>query len=347
MTYSDSSTLITLHADEESAGERLDVYLASQLDGVSRTRVHNLIIEGKVLVDGVSVRPSYNIVADETIHIQLPPNESPIPEAEDIPLSIIYEDDDVLVIDKPVGLVVHPGAGIRTGTLVNALVHHCGSQLSAMGGVVRPGIVHRLDRQTSGCICVAKNDKAHLCLSEQLADRSMGRIYDAWVVGTIDGLEGIIDAPIGRSPRIPTRMAVVRRGGRNAVTHWKVVRRAPGLTRLECNLETGRTHQIRVHLAFRGTPIVGDPEYGLAMHDAKQRIPAGYPKIIQAMAQVGRPLLHAREIHFLHPRTGERMSFHAPLEKGFVAFDAALEPFAWAPPVAECEPTGDIEGQND
>ncbi len=322
----DLSSKTILRVSPEACPCRVDSYLAAEVDSLSRTRLKGLIRDGLVRVDGKPVKPRHTLHGHEEILINLPPpaDSSPLPEAID--LDILYEDSDLLAIDKPAGMVVHPGAGISSGTLVNALLHHC-PDLSGIGGVARPGIVHRLDRRTSGCLVVAKNDAAHQGLSAQLADRTMGRVYLAWVNGVVPDREGRIDAPLGRSPRNRTRMAVVSRGGRPAATNWKVLARAPGLTRLECRLETGRTHQVRVHLAHLGHPVVGDTEYGLSPKEARRLVPPGYPKIIQALSRCRRQLLHARGIHFTHPRTGKPLEFEAPLPEDFETFDSVLEPF--------------------
>jgi 23S rRNA pseudouridine1911/1915/1917 synthase len=314
---------LQLEADPEECPARLDVYLADALPDFSRTRLQRLIRSGEVAVAGTPAKQSLVLVGGETIVLRVPPPAEALPAAEDIPLDVLHEDADLLVINKPAGTVVHPGAGVSSGTLVNALLHHCGS-LSTVGGVSRPGIVHRLDRLTSGCIAVAKTDAAHRALSAQLADHSMGRTYLAWVVGEMPETEGRIEAAIGRSPRQRTRMAVMPRTGRDAATRWRVVGRGPGLSRLECVLETGRTHQIRVHLAHVHHPVVGDPEYGLSPREEKMRIPAGNPSIIQALSRCERQMLHAWRLRLVHPRTGATMEFEAPLPDDFAALDRAL-----------------------
>ena len=315
---------IVLHVDANDCPSRIDVYLAENLDGVSRSRIQQLIRDGQVLLDGAAVKPRHLLEGDQRIEILLPPPVDASPQAEAIDLNILYEDADILVLNKSVGMVVHPGAGTASGTLVNALLHHCRGELSGIGGVIRPGIVHRLDRLTSGCLCVAKTDAAHQSLAAQLADRTMSRVYVAWVIGEMRKREGRIDASIGRSPRVRTHMAVVKRGGRAAVTHWEVQSRAPGLTRLLCRLETGRTHQIRVHLAHIGYPVVGDPEYGLSPRDAKMRIPAGHPEVIHALSRAKRQLLHAWQLQLVHPTMGHAMQFEAPLPEDFLSFENAV-----------------------
>ena len=314
---------LLLQVDPDECPARIDVYLAEALPEFSRTRLQRLIRDGEVQLNGGLVKQSLILNGGETIEIQVPPPLDALPAAEDIPLDILHEDDDLLVVNKPAGMVVHPGAGVPSGTLVNALLHHCGT-LSSVGGVSRPGIVHRLDRLTSGCIAVAKTDVAHRGLCEQLADHTMGRTYLAWVIGEVPDREGRIEAPIGRSPRQRTRMTVLPRTGRPAATRWRVVGRAPGLTRLECLLETGRTHQIRVHLAHISHPVAGDPEYGLSPREAKMRIPAGHPLIVQALSRCARQMLHAWRLHLIHPRTGAAMVLEAPLPEDFLALDKAL-----------------------
>ncbi|MBN1865898.1 RluA family pseudouridine synthase [Candidatus Sumerlaeota bacterium] len=316
---------LLLNVSSSDAPCRIDVYLTENLEeDLTRSRVQRLIRDGLVLVDGAAVKPGHAVRGGERIEISLPPTAEPAPEPEAIPLDILYEDDAIVVLNKEPGIVLHPGAGARSGTLVNALLHHCRGSLSGIGGTARPGIVHRLDRLTSGCLCVAKTDAAHRGLAAQLADRTMRRSYLAWVVGEMPEREGRIDAPIGRSRRDRTQMAVVHRGGRPAATRWEVLARAPGLTRLLCRLETGRTHQIRVHLAHIGFPVVGDPEYGLSKRDARMRIPPGHPTLIQALARVDRQLLHAWRLELIHPTTGEPMQFEAPLPDDFGSFDAAV-----------------------
>lgn len=320
------SNHLSLSVDPADCPCRIDVYVTQAVEELSRARIQQLIRDGLVLVDGAPAKVSLKLQGGELLEIQVPCPSAALPQPEAIALDILYEDEDLIVIHKPAGMVVHPGAGVTSGTLVNALLHHC-SDLSGIGGVIRPGIVHRLDRLTSGCICVAKNDHAHQRLSAQLADRSMSRIYVTWVMGTMGAREGRIDAPIGRSPRNPTRMSVLSDGGRHAATRWHATAFAPGLTRLECHLETGRTHQIRVHLAHIRHPVVGDPEYGLTVKEAKLRIPGGQPQIVQAISRVTHQLLHAHRLQFIHPRTGEPMAFESPLPADFAAFDEAVAPY--------------------
>src|SRR5215469_14752667 len=257
---------------EAEAGERLDRVLAAHMTALSRTRLKALVLAGRVAVGGRTIRdPGHYVNAGDRLTVAVPPPEDAEPQAEPIPLAIVHEDDDLIVIDKPSGLVVHPAAGNRTGTLVNALIAHCGSSLSGIGGVKRPGIVHRLDKDTTGLMVIAKNDRAHQALAAQFADHGrtgpLERGYLAFVWGAPDRPKGTVDAPIGRHPHARERMAV-RADGREAVTHWTIVETyagrdgTPATSLIACRLETGRTHQIRVHLAHISHPVLGDPVYG-------------------------------------------------------------------------------------
>ena len=290
----------TLTATTESAGTRLDAFLAAQLPGLTRSAAARLIEGGFVTVDGRPAGKSVRLVGGETVSVTLPEAEEPEARPEDIPLDVVYEDGDVIVVNKPKGLVVHPAPGHPDGTLVNALLHHCGDSLSGIGGELRPGIVHRIDRDTSGLIIAAKNDAAHQKLSAQLQDHTLARIYRCIVIGNLREDSGTVDAPIGRHPADRKKMAVVA-GGRSAVTHWSVLERFPGYTYVECRLETGRTHQIRVHMAHIGHPILGDTVYG-----AKKPVPG-----LQGQC------LHAVGLRFLHPRTGELVELWCDLPEAF------------------------------
>jgi 23S rRNA pseudouridine1911/1915/1917 synthase len=306
-------------ADAE-AGERLDRVLAACIAHLSRSRLKALILAGEVTVDGRTIRdPGYRVNAGAAVIVRVPPPEPAEPEAEDIPLAVVYEDEDIIVIDKPAGLVVHPAAGHQRGTLVNALIAHCGESLSGIGGVKRPGIVHRLDKDTSGLLVVAKNDRAHKSLAAQFADHGrtgdLARGYLAFVWGNPLRPKGTIDAPIDRHPRARDRMAV-RQGGRAAVTHWTVLERYAGtdgrpvVSLIECRLETGRTHQIRVHLAHAGHPLLGDGVYGPGFKTkaALLREPAR-----EALGSLGRQALHAFLLGIKHPTQGAYLEFRSEL----------------------------------
>ena len=291
---------IRLRASEESKNQRLDAFLASSLDGLTRSQATRLIESGEVAVDGRAVSKSYKLAGGEDIAVTLPEPEPVEAVPQDIPLDVVYEDADVIVVNKPSGMVVHPAPGHPDGTLVNALLYHCAGTLSGIGGALRPGIVHRIDRDTSGLIIAAKNDAAHQYLSAQLADHTLARTYECIVVGKLREDRGTVDAPIARHPTDRKRMAVVA-GGREAVTHWEVIARYPGYTHVRCRLETGRTHQIRVHMAYIGHPILGDTVYG-----AKKDVPG-----------LTGQCLHAVGLRFLHPRTHEVMELSCPLPEEF------------------------------
>lgn len=281
-------------------GQRLDAAIA-ELTELSRSAVQKLLERGGVLVGGAPVKKNYKTRAGDEISLTLPEPESLEAVPEDIPLDVVYEDEDVIVINKPKGLVVHPAAGHLSGTLVNALLHHCGDSLSGIGGVLRPGIVHRIDKDTSGLLIVAKNDMAHLALSEQLKDHSLCRTYECIAVGSFREDSGTISAPIGRHPSDRKKMAVTEKNSKHAVTHWEVLARYPGFMHLRCKLETGRTHQIRVHLAHRGHPIAGDTVYGKA----------------EPGLGLGSQCLHAAGLQFVHPRTKELVTLSCPLPPEF------------------------------
>ena len=294
--------MLTLDRD----GERLDVALARLVPTLSRSQVQRLIEQGAVTCGGRSVRKQEKLPAGSELVLTLPEvREVPI-EAQQIPLDVRYEDADVIVVNKPKGMVVHPAPGHTDGTLVNALLAHCGDSLSGIGGEKRPGIVHRIDMDTSGLIIAAKNDAAHAALAAQLKDHSLARTYVCIVCGRVKDDSGTIDAPIGRHPTDRKKMAVTQKNSREAVTHWRVLERFAGYTLVECRLETGRTHQIRVHMAYRGHPILGDMVYG---HKK--------PELGQSSQ-----CLHAKELTFLHPRSGERVTVSCPLPE---YFDALLQ----------------------
>ena len=291
---------IRLRTSEESKNQRLDAFLASSLDGLTRSQATRLIESGEVAVNGRAVSKSYKLAGGEDIAVTLPEPEPVEAVPQDIPLDVVYEDADVIVVNKPSGMVVHPAPGHPDGTLVNALLYHCAGTLSGIGGALRPGIVHRIDRDTSGLIIAAKNDAAHQYLSAQLADHTLARTYECIVVGALREDRGTVDAPIARHPTDRKRMAVVA-GGREAVTHWEVIARYPGYTHVRCRLETGRTHQIRVHMAYIGHPILGDTVYG-----AKKEVPG-----------LTGQCLHAVGLRFLHPRTHEVVELSCPLPEEF------------------------------
>ena len=291
---------ILLRASEESKNQRLDAFLASSLDGLTRSQAARLIESGEVAVNGKTAGKSYKLAGGEDIAVTLPEPEPVEAVPQDIPLDVVYEDADVIVVNKPSGMVVHPAPGHPDGTLVNALLYHCAGTLSGVGGALRPGIVHRIDRDTSGLIIAAKNDAAHQYLSAQLADHTLARTYECIVVGKLREDRGTVDAPIARHPTDRKRMAVVA-GGREADTHWEVIARYPGYTHVRCRLETGRTHQIRVHMAYIGHPILGDTVYG-----AKKEVPG-----------LTGQCLHAVGLRFLHPRTHEVVELFCPLPEEF------------------------------
>ena len=286
----------------EVSGPRVDAWLSEQVPGLTRSAAQRLLAEGQVTRDGVAVKKNekitagnvYTLVMNEVVDVPL--------VAQNIPLDVVYEDEDVIVVNKPRGMVVHPAPGHPMGTLVNALMYHCGDSLSGVGGAKRPGIVHRIDKDTSGLIIAAKNDMAHLALSAQLADRSLSRVYEAVAVGNFREDSGTVDAPIGRHPNERKKMAVIAQNSRPAVTHWQVIARYRGYTHIRCKLETGRTHQIRVHMAYLGHPLLGDEVYGHAKLPEK--------------GLTGQ-CLHARELKFIHPRTGEQIHLETELPDYF------------------------------
>ena len=298
-----------LNVDAPAAGDRLDRYLAAQLEGLTRSAAVRLLEEGRVTLAGTPLGKNYRLRGGEALDIDLPEPEPAEALPQDIPLDIVYEDADLIVVNKPAGLVVHPAPGHPDGTLVNALLHHCGGSLSGIGGQLRPGIVHRIDRDTSGLLVAAKNDFAHQGLAAQLQDHTMRRTYEAVVAGNLREDRGTVDAPIGRCPTDRKKMAVTERNGRAAVTHYQVLRRYRGYTYIRCQLETGRTHQIRVHMAYIGHPLYGDTVYG-----AKKAPP-----------DMAGQCLHAVALDLTHPRTGERMHFTCPLPPAFTALLEKLE----------------------
>ena len=283
-------------ADPAEAGTRLDVFLAGAMAEMTRSHVQKLIEEGRVTVNGTAVKGNRKLKAGDSIVCDVPDPKPAEITAEEIPLDILYEDDDVILVNKPKGMVVHPAAGHESGTLVNALMFHCGDRLSGINGILRPGIVHRIDRDTTGVLVICKNDAAHLSLAEQLKEHSITRKYRAIVSGVLKEDEGTVDSPIARDPKDRKKMKCGMPDGRRAVTHYRVLRRFRNCTYIECQLETGRTHQIRVHMASIGHPVLGDQVYGAAKN----------PYHLEGQT------LHAMVLGFRHPRTGEYMEFTAP-----------------------------------
>ena len=290
-----------LEVSPEHAGIRIDKYLAESLPDISRSYLQKLFRDGEIKMNGKAVKASAKTLAGAEIVFAIPEPEEPEILPEDIPLDILYEDDDVILINKPKDMVVHPAAGHYTGTLVNGLMYHCREGLSGINGVLRPGIVHRIDKDTTGVLVVCKNDRAHNGLAEQLAEHSITRKYRAIVCGNLKEDEGTVDAPLGRHPQDRKKMAIVRSGGKRAVTHYRVLERFGKYTYIECQLETGRTHQIRVHMASLGHPLLGDEVYGRGKSPFK----------------LEGQTLHAMVLGFIHPTTGEYMEFQAPLPEYF------------------------------
>ena len=287
----------------DRSGERVDSALARLCPELTRSAAQKLLEEGRVTCGGRSLKKNDKLSEGDELEVQMPEVQETEILPENIPLDVIYEDDDVIVINKPKGMVVHPAAGHWSGTLVNALMYHCRDSLSGINGELRPGIVHRIDMDTSGLLIAAKNDMAHQALAAQLQDHSLARTYECIVVGNLKEDGGTIDAPIGRHPTDRKKMTVTEKNSRNAVTHWRVLERFGQYTRLECRLETGRTHQIRVHLSWRNHPILGDLVYGRKK-----------PELGQSSQ-----CLHARELTFRHPATGETMTVSCPLPDYFEA----------------------------
>ena len=291
--------VLILTADQ--AGERVDVFLSRSIENMTRSAAAKLLEEGAVLLCGKPVKKNYKMSVGDELEVTLPEPEPVEAVPQNIPLDVVYEDEDVIVVNKPVGMVVHPAAGHPDGTLVNALLYHCGNSLSGINGQLRPGIVHRIDRDTSGLIISAKNDMAHQKLADQLQDHSLYREYEAVCVGNLKEDCGTVNAPIGRHPVDRKKMAIDHKNGRDAVTHYTVLARYPGFTHIQCRLETGRTHQIRVHMASTGHPLLGDIVYG-----SKKPYPG-----------LAGQCLHARKLSFVHPRSGQRMTVECPLPDWF------------------------------
>ena len=306
---SDSPETLILNVDEAADGVRIDKFLSDTLTEYSRSFIQKIIKDELVLANDKHVKSNYKVAAGDVLNITIPECKTPEIEPENIPLDIIYEDDDIIVVNKPKGMVVHPAPGNYEGTLVNALLYHCGNSLSGINGVIRPGIVHRIDKDTSGLLIVAKNDFSHLHLAQQIKEHSFYRAYQAVVYGNIKEDKGTVNEPIGRSPKDRKRMAVVYKNSRNAITHYEVLKRFGNFTHIKCILETGRTHQIRVHMAYLGHPLAGDSVYG--------------PK--KVITKLSGQCLHAGEIGFVHPRTNEYLHFTSPLPDYFTDFLAELE----------------------
>ena len=294
--------IYTFTPDDEQKNVRIDKFLSEQLPDQSRSYLQKLLKEGNVTVNEKPVKANYKVQLSDTVRLELPEPENPDILPEDIPLDILYEDEDVLIVNKPKGMVVHPAAGHYQGTLVNAVMAHCGDSLSGINGVMRPGIVHRIDKDTTGALLVCKNDIAHRDLAEQLKCHSIRRRYRAVVQGNLKEDVGTIEGPIGRHPTDRKKMAINHKNGKDAITHYKVLERFGEATYVECRLETGRTHQIRVHMASIGHPLLGDTVYGSSRN----------PYHLEGQA------LHAMILGFVHPRTGEYMEFTAPLPEYFV-----------------------------
>jgi 23S rRNA pseudouridine1911/1915/1917 synthase len=323
---------VELVVDAQSAGGRLDAFLAKGHQALSRNRIKDLILDGAVSVGGATIgEPKYRVKPGDVVVLVAPEPEDPEPKPENIPLDILYEDDQLIVVNKPVGMVVHPAPGSPGGTLVNALIYHCGTSLVGIGGVKRPGIVHRLDKDTSGVMVAAKTERALNHLAAQFADHGrtgpLHRAYTAFVWGSTQSARGTVDAPLGRDQNNRLKQQV-RRDGREAITHYRTEARFGGegwdITRLECQLETGRTHQIRVHMAHIGHPLVADPVYAPGYATKVNRLPEAPAAIISGLY---RQALHAAELGFEHPTTREEMTFEAPLPPDLAALEESLQPY--------------------
>lgn len=286
---------------EELEDERVDRALSELIDSLSRSYIQKLLSEGGITVNGKSIKSSYRVKSDDQIRVIVPAAITPDIVPENIPLDILFEDNDVIIVNKPKGMVVHPAPGHYSGTLVNALLYHCSGELSGINGVLRPGIVHRIDRDTTGSIIACKNDKAHACIAQQLKEHTIVRKYHAIVHGNLKDDEGTVHTLIGRHSSDRKKMAVLKVGGKEAITHYKVLKRFEKYTYIECRLETGRTHQIRVHMAYLGHPLLGDTVYG----------PANCPYKLEGQT------LHAKILGFCHPQTNEYIETDAPLPEYF------------------------------
>lgn len=303
------SDTILLSVDSDTAGIRIDKFLSDNIDGFTRSSLSKLLTDGNVKVNSCTVSKNYKCRANDEISVFIPDAVPLETKAENIPLDIVYEDNDLLVVNKPKGMVVHPAAGNYSGTLVNALLYHCKDSLSGINGVIRPGIVHRIDKDTSGLLIVAKNDMAHISLAQQIKEHSFHRAYQAVCYGNLKEDSGTVHQPIGRHPKERKKMAVTDKNSKDAVTHYEVLDRFGDFTYIRCILETGRTHQIRVHMSYIGHPLAGDAVYGPK-------------KVIKALDG---QCLHAGEIGFVHPRTGEYMKFRSELPEYFKKFLIKLD----------------------
>ena len=301
------SEILTLICTAEDSGKRIDKYISDNIAELTRSAVQGIIAKNGITADGKAVSKNYKIKGTETIEVEIPEAEPMDAVPENIPIEIVYEDDDLLVVNKPKGMVVHPAHGNYHGTLVNALLFHCGESLSGINGVIRPGIVHRIDKNTSGLLIVAKNDKSHLHLAEQIKAHSFTREYEAIVSGSLKQESGTVDAPIGRHKTDRKKMCVTAENSRNAVTHYSLIKQYGGYAHIKCRLETGRTHQIRVHMAYIGNAVLGDDVYGKAY------------KGIEGQC------LHARKIGFIHPSTEEYMEITSELPDYFKSIINKLE----------------------
>lgn len=301
------SDMLILQCTAEDSGKRIDKYISDNIAELTRSAVQGIIAKNGITADGKAVSKNYKIKGTETIEVEIPDAEPMDAVPENIPIEIVYEDDDLLVVNKPKGMVVHPAHGNYHGTLVNALLFHCGDSLSGINGVIRPGIVHRIDKNTSGLLIVAKNDKSHLHLAEQIKAHSFTREYEAIVSGSLKQESGTVDAPIGRHKTDRKKMCVTAENSRNAITHYSLIKQYGGYARIKCRLETGRTHQIRVHMAYIGNAVLGDDVYGKAY------------KGIEGQC------LHARKIGFIHPSTEEYMEFTSELPDYFKSIINKLE----------------------
>ncbi len=298
------SEQMVCHAQNEDAGQRLDKWLNLQIPSLTRTAIQRLCEEGHILAEGKPLPKNYKLRGTEQIEVLIPDAKPLDVCPQPLPIDIVYEDEDLLVVNKPKGMVVHPAPGNLDGTLVNALLYHCEGRLSSINGVIRPGIVHRIDKDTSGLLMVAKTDEAHHFLAEQIKEHSFTRIYNGVVYGGFQNSAGTVDAPIGRNPNDRKKMCVTEKNSKPAVTHYQVLERLGSFTHMEFRLQTGRTHQIRVHMAYQGHPLAGDPVYG--------------PK--KVIASLGGQCLHAKTIGFIHPRTKEYMEFTSQLPEYYLSF---------------------------